>query len=47
MLSLKFEKFESEQQLCDFVNKNPYIQIISINSIKSYYTLFYKEDEID
>lgn len=49
MLSLKFEKFDSEQQLCEFVNKNPYVQIISINKngINSQYVLFYKEEEID
>lgn len=47
MLALKFKKFDSENQLCEFVNSNPYIQIISINNTKSCYILFYKEDEID
>lgn len=47
MISLKYKKFPTEEQLCEFVNGNHYVQIVSINVANEQYVLFYKEEEID
>lgn len=50
MVSLKNRKFSTADELCGFVNENPYVQVVSINIITAVYqepkyVLFYKEEE--
>lgn len=50
MLIVKYKEFKKRQELCDFLNNNPYIQIVQIiETIEKGITkiiLYYKKEDM-
>ena len=43
----KYKNFEFAQQVCNFINEHPFIEIVGIVNRSAAYTLFYKEKQTE